>query len=753
MGFLEVGKPFGWRESREVIEYVRTHGVAQFIAIYNKVKNIENDELLWGDELEYGIFIVDEAAGTVKLSLRSAEILATLTEREAKSEAETGCHWVPEYGSWMVEGTPARPYSGFANDLLRVESNMRNRRARLLAALRPGEVCPTLPCFPMLGVGDFTQPAAPPGGPFTESLFVPDLVINPHPRFGALTQNIRTRRGEKVDIRMPRFRDTKTPTGTGPGGPPPTSLQAALEMDEVYMDAMAFGMGCCCLQVTFQARDVQESRHLYDHLAVLSPIMLALTAATPVARGTLLDTDARWDIISASVDDRTPAERGGDCTACDEGEAEGEGIYSAQMAGGGRRPLRKSRYDSISSYICTHLATDQLECNQRLNDIDHPVDEAALQQLLDGGVDELLARHIAHLFVRDPLVVFHGRVELNDDEHVDHFENLQSTNWQTVRWKPPPASSKRLGGSADIGWRVEFRSMEIQLTDFENAAFTVFIVLVSRVILYFGLNLYVPISKVDENMKRAQRRDALHTQKFHFRQSITSAVPCSHRKMPSAKRQRLQQDAKKQFGQGCSSTEMSIREILMGNGKCYKGLVPMIMAYLHAVGADTRSLHTIESYMDFIVARASGELLTPAAWIRSFVRAHPDYKHDSVVSPRIAADLMTKCHRVGVGSEKAPELHGAFSIAPIRANDAYSAPLVSDPKVDDKETLLGDLVDHYTERTHLTLEKRKLESQIGELTTQLEQRRAELKRVNSKLDKLNERQTSAQSASPAPLNS
>ena len=30
------------------------------------------------------------------------------------------------------------------------------------------------------------------------------------------------------------------------------------------------------------------------------------------------------------------------------------------------------------------------------------------------------------------------------------------------------------------------------MTDFENAAFTVFIVLLSRVILYFDLNLYQP---------------------------------------------------------------------------------------------------------------------------------------------------------------------------------------------------------------------------------------------------------------------
>jgi hypothetical protein len=38
--------------------------------------------------------------------------------------------------------------------------------------------------------------------------------------------------------------------------------------------------------------------------------------------------------------------------------------------------------------------------------------------------------------------------------------------------------------------------MEVQITDFENAAFAVFIVLLSRAILNFDLNLYMPISKV-----------------------------------------------------------------------------------------------------------------------------------------------------------------------------------------------------------------------------------------------------------------
>jgi glutamate--cysteine ligase catalytic subunit len=40
----------------------------------------------------------------------------------------------------------------------------------------------------------------------------------------------------------------------------------------VHMDAMAFGMGCCCLQITFQATDIDESRFIYDQLAVMAPM-------------------------------------------------------------------------------------------------------------------------------------------------------------------------------------------------------------------------------------------------------------------------------------------------------------------------------------------------------------------------------------------------------------------------------------------------------------------------------------------------
>jgi hypothetical protein len=38
--------------------------------------------------------------------------------------------------------------------------------------------------------------------------------------------------------------------------------------------------------------------------------------------------------------------------------------------------------------------------------------------------------------------------------------------------------------------------MEIQMTDFENAAFSVFMVLLTRAIISFDLNFYMPISLV-----------------------------------------------------------------------------------------------------------------------------------------------------------------------------------------------------------------------------------------------------------------
>jgi glutamate--cysteine ligase catalytic subunit len=295
-----------------------------------------------------------------------------------------------------------------------------------------------------------------------------------------------------VDIRIPLYRDERTPE-FDPALREAYSLDGEgvqLEPDtDIHMDCMAFGMGMCCLQVTFQARDCDESRYMYDQLAVLAPIMLAMTAATPVLKGRLSGNDVRWSVIAQSVDDRTAAELG---------EVEGSGIAALRdpsMAGEGVRRIDKSRYGSISTYIYHCPGHKPKKRSFELfNDIPCEIDEDIKDVLLAEGIDVNLAYHIAHLFIRDPLVVFSDSIEVDDAATTEHFESIQSTNWQTCRWKPPPP---RVDEKAPhIGWRTEFRPMEVQLTDFENAAFTVFTILITRVILAFDLALYIPLSKV-----------------------------------------------------------------------------------------------------------------------------------------------------------------------------------------------------------------------------------------------------------------
>jgi glutamate--cysteine ligase catalytic subunit len=155
---------------------------------------------------------------------------------------------------------------------------------------------------------------------FRRSLFFICLILFSYvDHIRTLTANIRRRRGAKVAINMPIFHDKNTPKpfidptiptyNDYPEDKNAIEEGAALP-DHIYMDAMAFGMGCCCLQITFQAVNVEEARKIYDQMAPLGPIMLALTAAAPIYRGYLSDVDCRWNVIAQSVDDRTEEERG-----------------------------------------------------------------------------------------------------------------------------------------------------------------------------------------------------------------------------------------------------------------------------------------------------------------------------------------------------------------------------------------------------------------------------------------------------------
>eukprot|EP00927_Polykrikos_kofoidii_P083150 TRINITY_DN8448_c1_g2_i1.p1 TRINITY_DN8448_c1_g2~~TRINITY_DN8448_c1_g2_i1.p1 ORF type:complete len:731 (+),score=125.48 TRINITY_DN8448_c1_g2_i1:40-2232(+) len=652
MGFLHESEPLDWDDAIRHLKFVRNHGIEQFINIFHQVKHVNEDLLRWGEEIEHAIFKLvgdtDDESRTIKVSLRGPEVIQELKAFEQHgrihglSDADMSS-WMPEYGRWMLESTPRKPYEGLV-DLLKVEDCMRMRRSRLLAALKPGEISPTVSCLPIFGVGDFCEPSKPLGGDVAQSLFVPDGCIFPHPRFATLTKNIRKRRGSKVAIRRPKYEDTNTKEATIEGSTfVPETIAEADDMDHVYADAMGFGMGCCCMQVTFQASNVSESRHLYDHLSVLTPLMLALTASTPFLRGWLMDEDSRWDTVAHAVDDRTLAERGDTSECCGDD----------RLAGGGKRYLRKSRYDTIDCYLCNCKKGKEAPA-QRYNDMAVVCSEEHVQRLTDMSIDEVLARHIAHLFARDPLVIFKDRVCLDDRHDIDHWENLQSTNWQTVRWKPPPPQKGMLDTSSEdhIGWRVEFRSMEIQITDFENAAFAVMVMLLSRVILVFELNLYIPISSLEENMRIAQRREACPKERFCFRRNILPELMRGPSKQKVGRDRSLSSD---------TYAQLTLSEIFCGNDD-FIGLMPLCDTYLDFVGCDSVVRSGLRRYMDFVLKRARGELMTPATWMRKFITSHPDYQKDSRIPSTAAYDLMVACKDIGEGRRDCPELLGDIKI-------------------------------------------------------------------------------------------
>jgi glutamate--cysteine ligase catalytic subunit len=252
--------------------------------------------------------------------------------------------------------------------------------------------------------------------------------------------------------------------------------------------------------------------------------------------------------------------------------------------------------------------------------------------------------------------------------------------------------------------------MEMQITDFENAAYSVFIVLLTRTILTFDLNLYIPISRVDANMQRAHSRNASEKGKFFFRRhmapleegddgygvkysSMFSRVQSSdnlsslqsHNMTATSSfndiddkgvsKQRRKAPVAPGSDEENSFEEMSMKEIMTGKGDHFPGLIPLVRAYLDYINCDDNAHAKITKYLDFIEQRATGVLMTPATWMRKFVREHPAYQGDSVINQEIAFDLMTACKDIGEGARHEEDLLGNFHIDPLSTNGAYDVKL------------------------------------------------------------------------------
>lgn len=259
------------------------------------------------------------------------------------------------------------------------------------------------------------------------------------------------------------------------------------------------------------------------------------------------------------------------------------------------------------------------------------MDLSLQRYLVDGGMDHFLADHFASILSRDPLVLTEADTRNPTSTETNLFETLYGYVWNHVRFKPPTSDK-------GPGWRVEFRPMEIQLTDFGNAAFAIFSFLLSRAIVCFRLNFYIPIDLVHESGTSCQKRDAVIQERFWFRRrNWSSNSDCTDQKMSDHLRSKFQQNSSGPIYDLMTADEIINGEQAIGG---FPGLLAIVGCYLDHVHASEGERNTIDPYLSLIRDRANGSSPTPASWMRSFVLEHEDYCKDSHVSEKVCYDMM-----------------------------------------------------------------------------------------------------------------
>jgi len=163
-------------------------------------------------------------------------------------------------------------------------------------------------------------------------------------------------------------------------------------------------------------------------------------------------------------------------------------------------------------------------------------------------------------------------------------------------------------------------------------------------------------------MKKAQGRNALHEQKFWFRNDIQNKDNKEYSLM-TVNEIINGKEVKTSFS---SRTVYHLKLFEVVNCIClclsclqgFPGLVPLIQTYLNSMDVDADTQCTLQQYLSLISKRAKGDVMTAAKWLREFVTSHPDYKKDSVISEEINYDLLK---RIGtLATEPCSKLHGSI---------------------------------------------------------------------------------------------
>lgn len=275
-------------------------------------------------------------------------------------------------------------------------------------------------------------------------------------------------------------------------------------------------------------------------------------------------------------------------------------------------------------------------------------------------MNDNLASHFTHFLQCDSIVLESNHTEPQSAEDTYHFRTLYRSTWPHIRLKIPE--------DEDSGWQIEFRPMDVQMTDFENAAFITFLVLLRHTLEYYKLNLYVPMNLVVENMRTAAKRDAVLHERFWFRanECFPKGSPWECPNGGLVRPQNGIQNGTKKEPRSKTIQQMSLKDIFCGpshgcwcrdhTDPSFPGLVPLIKGFLETMPLSNEEKIALTKYIDFMGKRASGQLWTGARWMRHVIRSHPSYNNDSVVTQEACYDLCCKIRDITQGKLAVPEL-------------------------------------------------------------------------------------------------
>jgi glutamate--cysteine ligase catalytic subunit len=225
-------------------------------------------------------------------------------------------------------------------------------------------------------------------------------------------------------------------------------------------------------------------------------------------------------------------------------------------------------------------------------------------------------------------------------------------------------------------------------------------------------------------MHRAHRRDAVNSQKFYFRKNLfdpkpghgcdpgldtplpsqpttngtpaqanghsrsstsssTSSSsssdiptsPCCSSHAPSRAPSPIPPIEEQPFGPVEDEySEFTINEIINGSpSQSFPGLLGVVRQYLDGLDISPSVRTNLDKSLELVSKRADGSLITTATWMRNFVRSHPDYKNDSVVSKEINYDLVKAIDKIEKGELEVPELlPKGWRDSYVKSKDAFS---------------------------------------------------------------------------------